>query len=217
MFRVERKHHSISLTQTETCIFGRGLPEDRWGHAGFHATSLWLLQPEGSWCFGCPWTECRNMGLWVSIILNLWSGAEHWAIPSSSGDSTGASPDESKQRYDNVVNQHPNTILTLNHETIGTYLQHFIFSLAWRIKFPKQKQLRKSCCRPKGISVQRIDPSPLHRSQVLPYAISKLQGAGYRLVTVAECLGLPAYQSVGGPQPPDVSTFYVNEALPSYW
>ncbi|KAK3826428.1 MAG: carbohydrate esterase family 4 protein [Linnemannia gamsii] len=39
--------------------------------------------------------------------------------------------------------------------------------------------------------------------QVLPYAIEKLQGAGYKLVTLAECLGLPAYQSVGAPSVPD--------------
>jgi len=43
---------------------------------------------------------------------------------------------------------------------------------------------------------------------VLPYAISRLQGAGYRLVTVAECLGLPPYQSVGSPQTPDVSILH---------
>jgi len=39
--------------------------------------------------------------------------------------------------------------------------------------------------------------------EVLPYAIQKLQAAGYRLVTLAECLGKPAYQSVGAPQPRD--------------
>jgi peptidoglycan/xylan/chitin deacetylase (PgdA/CDA1 family) len=33
----------------------------------------------------------------------------------------------------------------------------------------------------------------------LPYAISRLQGAGYKLVTLAECLGKPAYQSVVAP------------------
>ncbi|KDR81985.1 hypothetical protein GALMADRAFT_240389 [Galerina marginata CBS 339.88] len=39
--------------------------------------------------------------------------------------------------------------------------------------------------------------------QVLPFAIQKLQAAGYRLVTLAECLGKPAYQSVGAPSAPD--------------
>ncbi|KAG9081234.1 Carbohydrate esterase 4 protein, partial [Ceratobasidium sp. 392] len=36
---------------------------------------------------------------------------------------------------------------------------------------------------------------------VLPYAIEKLQAAGYQLVTVAECLGKQPYQSVGSPTP----------------
>ncbi|KAF8673085.1 Polysaccharide deacetylase [Rhizoctonia solani] len=40
---------------------------------------------------------------------------------------------------------------------------------------------------------------------VLPHAIQKLQAAGYRLVTVAECLGEQPYQSVGSPQTPDAS------------
>ncbi|QRW06017.1 GMC oxidoreductase [Ceratobasidium sp. AG-Ba] len=39
--------------------------------------------------------------------------------------------------------------------------------------------------------------------EVVPYAISKLQAAGYQLVTLAECLGMPPYQSVGSPQTPD--------------
>ncbi|KAG8706310.1 Carbohydrate esterase 4 protein [Ceratobasidium sp. 394] len=41
--------------------------------------------------------------------------------------------------------------------------------------------------------------------EVIPYVIPKLQAAGYKLVTVAECLGLPAYQSVGQPSPRDSS------------
>ncbi|QRV93375.1 chitin deacetylase [Ceratobasidium sp. AG-Ba] len=40
---------------------------------------------------------------------------------------------------------------------------------------------------------------------VLPYAIQKLQAAGYQLVTVAECLGKQPYQSVGSPTPRDSS------------
>jgi len=81
-----------------------------------------------------------------------------------SQDSLGASPNTSKGLYNDIANQHPNTILALNHETIETTVH-----------------------------------------QVLPYAISRLKGAGYRLVTLAECLGLPAYQSVSSPQTPDPS------------
>ncbi|EKM76645.1 hypothetical protein AGABI1DRAFT_115728 [Agaricus bisporus var. burnettii JB137-S8] len=35
---------------------------------------------------------------------------------------------------------------------------------------------------------------------VLPYAIRKLQAAGYRLVTLAECLGEQPYSKIGSPQ-----------------
>ncbi|EDR10826.1 carbohydrate esterase family 4 protein [Laccaria bicolor S238N-H82] len=41
--------------------------------------------------------------------------------------------------------------------------------------------------------------------QVLPYAIKKLQAAGYRLVTLAECLGKAPYQSVAAPSTPDAN------------
>nr|BAE92728.1 chitin deacetylase [Flammulina velutipes] len=37
---------------------------------------------------------------------------------------------------------------------------------------------------------------------VIPYAIDRLQSAGYRLVTVAECLGEQPYQWTGAPQTP---------------
>ncbi|KAJ7153687.1 carbohydrate esterase family 4 protein [Mycena filopes] len=40
--------------------------------------------------------------------------------------------------------------------------------------------------------------------QLLPYAIKELQGAGYKLVTLDKCLGLPAYHSVRAPSKPDV-------------
>lgn len=79
-------------------------------------------------------------------------------------DSDGATPAESKSRYDAIVAQHPSTILALNHETYETTVV-----------------------------------------EVLPHAISKLRSAGYKLVTVAECLGLPAYQSVGPRGTPDAS------------
>jgi hypothetical protein len=36
---------------------------------------------------------------------------------------------------------------------------------------------------------------------VLPHAIKALQDKGYKLVTVAECLGVEAYNKVSDPQP----------------
>ncbi|KAF9533665.1 chitin deacetylase [Crepidotus variabilis] len=41
--------------------------------------------------------------------------------------------------------------------------------------------------------------------QVIGYAIDHLKGAGYNLVTLNECLGLPAYQYVGAPAQRDSS------------
>lgn len=73
-----------------------------------------------------------------------------------SEDSVGVSAAQSDTKYDALAASHPNTILTLNHET-------YEFTAA----------------------------------TVLPHAIQVLKAAGYNLVTVAECLGLPPYLSIG--------------------
>jgi len=46
---------------------------------------------------------------------------------------------------------------------------------------------------------------------IVPHAIQVLQQNGYRLVTVAECLGMEPYQSVG--QPEQVS----RNVCPFFW
>jgi len=79
-----------------------------------------------------------------------------------SGDSTGSSATTSKNKYNTVANQHPSTILALNHETYEQTAHN-----------------------------------------VIPYAIQRLQSAGYKLVTLAECLGKNPYQSVAAPQARD--------------
>ncbi|KAF9037615.1 carbohydrate esterase family 4 protein [Panaeolus papilionaceus] len=81
-----------------------------------------------------------------------------------SGDSAGLTAQQSIQRYKDVAQLKPNTVLALNHDTIQTTAQ-----------------------------------------TVLPEAIKALKGAGYRLVTVAECLGMQPYQSVAPPQARDAS------------
>jgi len=81
-----------------------------------------------------------------------------------SGDSLGIGPAERKQRYTNLANSRPSTILALNHET---------------------------------------SESTAH--DVIPHAITVLKQAGYRLVSVAECLGQPRYQWQGAPGVPDGS------------
>ncbi|KAB5592931.1 hypothetical protein CTheo_3642 [Ceratobasidium theobromae] len=41
--------------------------------------------------------------------------------------------------------------------------------------------------------------------EVIPYAIQQFKAKGYRMVTVAECLGATPYQSTGSPSPRDSS------------
>ncbi|KDR67032.1 hypothetical protein GALMADRAFT_1133389 [Galerina marginata CBS 339.88] len=81
-----------------------------------------------------------------------------------SGDSTGASVNQEKGRYDDLITRHPSTVLSLAHE---------------------------------------IANASVH--EALPYAIQKLQGAGYKLVTVSECLGTKSYLSIGWPAAKDGS------------
>lgn len=49
---------------------------------------------------------------------------------------------------------------------------------------------------------------------VVPHAIQVLKAKGYRLVTVAECLGMPAYQSVGSPQSVSLGRLCLRMTLP---
>ncbi|KAH6913532.1 chitin deacetylase [Coprinopsis sp. MPI-PUGE-AT-0042] len=54
-----------------------------------------------------------------------------------------------------------------------------------------------------------------HSAQVvLPQAISMLKDAGYRLVTLAECVGQAPYQWVGAPSPRDASWTCVGKPFP---
>ncbi|KAJ7218270.1 carbohydrate esterase family 4 protein [Mycena haematopus] len=80
------------------------------------------------------------------------------------GDSTGSSVVQSEKDYTKTVGKHPDSLLTLNHETYETTAY-----------------------------------------QVLPFAIAELKNAGYNMVSVATCLGLPPYHSVGAPGTPDAS------------
>jgi len=45
---------------------------------------------------------------------------------------------------------------------------------------------------------------------LVPYAINKLQAAGYKLVSVAECLGRDRYWSVGNPAIRDVRFLFLS-------
>ena len=74
--------------------------------------------------------------MFLELVVNLWSsgilsGLIIYGVLSflkvnrggnlfSSQDSLGASPQTSKNLYDERINQHPSNILALNHETVGS-------------------------------------------------------------------------------------------------
>ena len=120
----------------------------------------------------------------------------------SSRDSLGASAAESRGLYQDLVNRHPSTILALNHETRGTYPSP-LSKLSWPLPNHSFNSVRH------GWSM-RVVPSNwltfLVSYDVLPSAVQQLKAAGYNLVTLAQCLGVPAYQSVGAPQQRTVCT-----------
>lgn len=93
-----------------------------------------------------------------------------------SGDSTGSTPDQSNAAYAGLNTP---SILALNHETIGKFRSPF------NIVIGNGADHRNS------ESTVKV---------LLPAAIATLKRKGYNLVTVAECLGLPAYLNTGSPQ-----------------
>jgi len=73
----------------------------------------------------------------LEFVVNLWSSgilsgliiygvlallkANRGGNLFSSQDSLGASPQTSKNLYDQIIGRHPSNILALNHETIGSF------------------------------------------------------------------------------------------------
>ncbi|KAG8958892.1 Carbohydrate esterase 4 protein [Tulasnella sp. 419] len=58
---------------------------------------------------------------------------------------------------------------------------------------------------PKNILALNHETYSSTANDVIPYAVNLLKSKGYSMVTLAECLGLPAYLTVGSPQTPDSS------------
>lgn len=103
------------------------------------------------------------------------------------GDSVGATVAQSEQDYTDLANRHPNNVLALNHETYKT--------TAYVLPEPDLNTEYASA-----------NVFPMGSEQVLPFAIQKLKAKGYTFKTVAECLGMPAYASVGTPGTKDVGS-----------
>ena len=62
--------------------------------------------------------------------------------------------------------------------------------------------------KPHNILALNHEPIETTAHQVLLYAINLLKSKGYQLVTLAECLNLPAYRWEGTPGAPDVNPFF---------
>ena len=99
-----------------------------------------------------------------------------------SGDSTGSTPEQSDQAYDALIKARPSTILPLNHEVYGT----FIFIFYWEL--PDE-------------SLFIVPHSETTAHIIVPYVLKALNAAGYKMVTLAECLNVEPYQRVTSPQP----------------
>ncbi|KAK1223384.1 hypothetical protein PQX77_013747, partial [Marasmius sp. AFHP31] len=87
----------------------------------------------------------------------------NWDYDTQDAAAVMPSPDERVENYRKLIEQHPSTILALNHEV-------------------KQETVQI----------------------VMPKVVNMLKDAGYRMVTVAECLGMQPYQKIENPQTPDV-------------
>lgn len=84
--------------------------------------SLRKLQWFSPWCFRNSRAISSHLGLGVRGTFPSFRSSmliRHNLFFLSSQDSLGASVQTSKNLYNNVANQHPNSILALNHETIG--------------------------------------------------------------------------------------------------
>ena len=65
-----------------------------------------------------PYGEYNNIVHQVAANRN--QKLVNWSF--DSGDSIGATPAESNAAYDNLVKDHPSSVLALNHEVYSTFL-----------------------------------------------------------------------------------------------
>ncbi|KAF8162753.1 carbohydrate esterase family 4 protein [Crassisporium funariophilum] len=114
---------------------------------------------------------------------------EMWRVEQALVKITGAYPAHMRPPYGNYNN--------LVLDASGNRGQKVII---W--DFDSQDSLGASAQTSKNLynSIANQRPSTLlalnHETIVVQYAITRLQSAGYSLVTLAECIGAPAYQSV---------------------
>ena len=119
----------------------------------------------------------------------------------SSGDSTGVIPEGQKGLNDEVVKKKPSTLLSLEHEVYGMFLFTFFSRLSTWISWLNVilvvfRNQRVNIFFLFSFFVVWYKKKDFYRHQVLPYyAIKELRNAGYKSVTVAECLGQEIHYS----------------------
>ena len=115
----------------------------------------------------------------------------NWSF--DSGDLIGATPAEGNAAYDKLVKDHPSLVLALNHEVYSVFL-FFSFKIPWIESYTLS-----------------IDITAFI---VAPHAIKVLQSAGYKLVTITECLGQQPYLSTGPPTAVSCSSLFICNNTP---
>lgn len=76
------------------------------------------------------------MGLRVSVGFFIVHRESLSFSLTSPGDSTGATPDESKRLYDEALAKNPNSILSVHHETKSKTRLFFMEQVCVEIPFP---------------------------------------------------------------------------------
>ena len=106
------------------------------------------------------------------------------------GDADGNTTAQSEAVYQDAVNAKASNMLFLEHETERAWI----------------------CFGSLALPNFGLETTA---TTLIPFAINLLQGAGYKLVTMAECLGLQPYQAIGTPQTQTVRHFIPSISLSS--
>lgn len=132
--------------------------------------------------------QSRELTSWTRFAVVNWSF--------DSEDTAGKTAKQSIALYDNLIKtQSPKPQMTLNHEVRLTISA--LFARYTTLTFLSEQTHQTTT------------------HTVIPNVVPKLIKKGYKLVTVAECLGLSPYQSVGKPSKRD-STWTCNGTFLSY-
>ncbi|KAH9481066.1 Chitin deacetylase [Psilocybe cubensis] len=117
---------------------------------------------------------------------------------------TGATPAYTRPPYGNV-NDDVYTTAGARGQTLVTWDFDSGDSTGSTVEQQKQAYEKLVKKRPKSVLSLEHEVYETTAHQVLPYVISKMQAAGYRLVTLSECLGTSPYLKVEAAEKRDVS------------